>query len=209
MDNTSQTITVICFSPTHTSRAIAGAVADGMARTRCGAGATASCPSIVRTLDLTLDRSDEPIILTSGETVVLGAPVYAGRVAPEAVRRPGPLAGPHPVRRRSLHRRAQLQHSRDAYCRRTPRLHGPGRCQHLRRRVRPQTGRPWSIRTFPHQGKPSVQRTIPSGVLPCSRTSLRFRYGCRPSSTFRRHCKSRQTCRSSRTRDRRRLPALR
>ncbi len=87
MDNTSQTITVICFSPTHTSRAIAGAVADGMARTRCGAGATASCPSIVRTLDLTLDRSDEPIILTSGETVVLGAPVYAGRVAPEAVRR--------------------------------------------------------------------------------------------------------------------------
>jgi len=87
MDNTSQTITVICFSPTHTSRAIAGAVADGMARTRCGAGAIASCPSIVRTLDLTLDRSDEPIILTSGETVVLGAPVYAGRVAPEAVRR--------------------------------------------------------------------------------------------------------------------------
>lgn len=87
MDNTSQTITVICFSPTHTSRAIAGAVADGMARTRCGAGATASCPSIVRTLDLTLDRSDEPITLTSGETVVLGAPVYAGRVAPEAVRR--------------------------------------------------------------------------------------------------------------------------
>mgnify|MGYP000030184193 CR=1 FL=1 len=87
MDNTSQTITVICFSPTHTSRAIAGAVADGMARTRCGTGATASCPSIVRTRDLTLDRSDEPIILTSGETVVLGAPVYAGRVAPEAVRR--------------------------------------------------------------------------------------------------------------------------
>lgn len=87
MDNTSQTITVICFSPTHTSRAIAGAVADGMARTRCGAGAAASCPSIVRTMDLTLDRSDEPIILTSGETVVLGAPVYAGRVAPEAVRR--------------------------------------------------------------------------------------------------------------------------
>lgn len=87
MDNTSHSITVICFSPTHTSRAIAGAVADGMARTRCGAGATASCPCIVRTLDLTLDRSDEPIILTSGETVVLGAPVYAGRVAPEAVRR--------------------------------------------------------------------------------------------------------------------------
>ena len=87
MDNTSHSITVICFSPTHTSRAIAGAVADGMARTRCGAGATASCPSIVRTLDLTLDRSDEPITLTSGETVVLGAPVYAGRVAPEAVRR--------------------------------------------------------------------------------------------------------------------------
>ena len=42
---------------------------------------------LVRTIDLTLDRSDEPITLTSGETVVLGAPVYAGRVAPEAVRR--------------------------------------------------------------------------------------------------------------------------
>ena len=52
-----------------------------------GTGATASCPGTVKTIDLTLDRSDEPIILTSGETVVLGAPVYAGRVAPEAVKR--------------------------------------------------------------------------------------------------------------------------
>ena len=62
-----------------------------MARARCGsernAEASASCSMLVRTIDLTLDRSDEPIILTSGETVVLGAPVYAGRVAPEAVRR--------------------------------------------------------------------------------------------------------------------------
>ena len=89
--NTNTAITVICFSPTHTSRKIAEAVAAGMARARCGsegnAEASASCSMLVRTIDLTLDRSDEPIILTSGETVVLGAPVYAGRVAPEAVRR--------------------------------------------------------------------------------------------------------------------------
>ena len=68
-------LTVICFSPTRTSRKIAEAVAAGMTA------------SHIRTIDLTLDRSDEPIILNSGETVVLGAPVYAGRVAPEAVRR--------------------------------------------------------------------------------------------------------------------------
>lgn len=89
--NTNTAITVICFSPTHTSKTIAEAVAAGMARARCGsegnAEASASCSMLVRTIDLTLDRSDEPIILTSGETVVLGAPVYAGRAAPEAVRR--------------------------------------------------------------------------------------------------------------------------
>lgn len=89
--NTNTAITVICFSPTHTSKTIAEAVAAGMARARCGsegnAEASASCSMLVRTIDLTLDRSDEPIILTSGETVVLGAPVYAGRVAPEAVKR--------------------------------------------------------------------------------------------------------------------------
>ena len=89
--NTITAITVICFSPTHTSKTIAEAVAAGMARARCGsegnAEASASCSMLVRTIDLTLDRSDEPITLTSGETVVLGAPVYAGRVAPEAVRR--------------------------------------------------------------------------------------------------------------------------
>lgn len=89
--NTNTAITVICFSPTHTSKTIAEAVATGMARARCGsegnAEVSASCSMLVRTIDLTLDRSDEPIILTSGETVVLGAPVYAGRVAPEAVRR--------------------------------------------------------------------------------------------------------------------------
>ena len=68
-------ITVICFSPTHTSRTIAEAVAAGMNAAR------------IRTVDLTLDRSDSPITVGAGETVVLGAPVYAGRVAPEAVRR--------------------------------------------------------------------------------------------------------------------------
>ena len=89
--NTNTAITVICFSPTHTSKTIAEAVAAGMARARCGsegnAETSASCSMLVRTIDMTLDKSDEPIILTSGETVVLGAPVYAGRVAPEAVRR--------------------------------------------------------------------------------------------------------------------------
>lgn len=89
--NTNTAITVICFSPTHTSKTIAEALATGMARARCGsegnAEASASCSMLVRTIDLTLDRSDEPITLTSGGAVVLGAPVYAGRVAPEAVRR--------------------------------------------------------------------------------------------------------------------------
>ena len=68
-------LTVICFSPTRTSRKIAEAVAAGMTAAR------------IRTIDLTLDRSDSPITVGAGETVVLGVPVYAGRVAPEAVRR--------------------------------------------------------------------------------------------------------------------------
>lgn len=68
-------ITVICFSPTYTSRTIAEAVAAGMNTAH------------IRTVDLTLDRSDSPITVGAGETVVLGVPVYAGRVAPEAVRR--------------------------------------------------------------------------------------------------------------------------
>ena len=89
--NTITAITVICFSPTHTSKTIAEAVATGMARARCGsegnAEVSASCSMLVRTIDLTLDRSDEPIILAQGEAVVIGAPVYAGRVAPEAVKR--------------------------------------------------------------------------------------------------------------------------
>ena len=89
--NTITAITVICFSPTHTSRKIAEAVAAGMDGTYCGSGegtgATASCPGTVKTIDLTLDRSEEPVILAQGEAVVIGAPVYAGRVAPEAVKR--------------------------------------------------------------------------------------------------------------------------
>lgn len=80
-------LTVICFSPTRTSRKIAEAVAAGMNGTPGGTAGHAGASQQIRTIDLTLDRSDEPIILNSGETVVLGAPVYAGRVAPEAVRR--------------------------------------------------------------------------------------------------------------------------
>ena len=84
--NTITAITVICFSPTHTSRKIAEAVAAGMDGIYCGSGegtgATASCPGTVKTIDLTLDRSEEPVILAQGEAVVIGAPVYAGRVAP-------------------------------------------------------------------------------------------------------------------------------
>ena len=89
--NTITAITVIYFSPTHTSRKIAEAVAAGMDGIYCGSGegtgATASCPGTVKTIDLTLDRSEEPVILAQGEAVVIGAPVYAGRVAPEAVKR--------------------------------------------------------------------------------------------------------------------------
>ena len=65
--NTITAITVICFSPTHTSRKIAEAVAAGMDGIYCGSGegtgATASCPGTVKTIDLTLDRSEEPVIL--------------------------------------------------------------------------------------------------------------------------------------------------
>ena len=80
-------ITVICFSPTHTSRTIAEAVAAGMNGTPGGTAVHAGASQQIRTVDLTLDRSDSPITVGAGETVVLGAPVYAGRVAPEAVRR--------------------------------------------------------------------------------------------------------------------------
>ena len=80
-------LTVICFSPTRTSRKIAEAVAAGMTGMSGGTAGYADASRQIRTIDLTLDRSDEPIILNSGETVVLGAPVYAGRVAPEAIRR--------------------------------------------------------------------------------------------------------------------------
>ena len=75
-------LTVICFSPTRTSRKIAEAVAAGMTGMSGGTAGYADASRQIRTIDLTLDRSDEPIILNSGETVVLGAPVYAGRVAP-------------------------------------------------------------------------------------------------------------------------------
>ena len=80
-------ITVICFSPTHTSRTIAEAVAAGMNGKPGGTDGHAGASQQIRTVDLTLDRSDSPITVGAGETVVLGAPVYAGRVAPEAVRR--------------------------------------------------------------------------------------------------------------------------
>ena len=80
-------LTVICFSPTRTSRKIAEAVAAGMTGMSGGTADYADASRQIRTIDLTLDRSDEPIILNSGGAVVLGAPVYAGRVAPEAVKR--------------------------------------------------------------------------------------------------------------------------
>ena len=76
--NTNTAITVICFSPTHTSRKIAEAVAAGMDGIYCGSGegtgVAASCPGTVKTIDLTLDRSEEPVILAQGEAVVIGAP---------------------------------------------------------------------------------------------------------------------------------------
>ena len=87
MDNIINGITVICFSPTHTSRTIAEAVAAGMNGTPGGTAVHAGASQQIRTVDLTLDRSDSTITVGAGETVVLGAPVYAGRVAPEAVRR--------------------------------------------------------------------------------------------------------------------------
>lgn len=81
MDTTDNAITVICFSPTHNSRKIAEAVAAGMSTSPAGA----TVP--IRVLDLTLDRKDTQVIPEADGTIILGAPVYAGRLAPEAVRR--------------------------------------------------------------------------------------------------------------------------
>ena len=53
-------LTVICFSPTRTSRKIAEAVAAGMNGTPGGTAGHAGASQQIRTIDLTLDRSDEP-----------------------------------------------------------------------------------------------------------------------------------------------------
>lgn len=68
------TIHTVVFSPTHTSAKIAHAIES-----------TIACEQRIKT-DLTLDESLEPIIIQDQLTII-AVPVYAGRVAPLAIKR--------------------------------------------------------------------------------------------------------------------------
>ena len=70
----------VFFSPTHTSAKIARAITHGIA-----------APASEET-DLTCDLSDNPILIRENMAVI-AAPVYAGRVAPVALKRLGRLRG--------------------------------------------------------------------------------------------------------------------
>lgn len=74
-------IYVITFSPTHTSRRVADAVAHGMQGRS------------VKVIDLTCRRG-EPLSLTIADGIaVVSVPVYAGRVAPLALKRLSAIRG--------------------------------------------------------------------------------------------------------------------
>jgi ferredoxin len=73
-------IKTICFSATHTTKTIVAALAAGM--------------EIETTeLDLTYPEYDAEIVAAEGEISIIGAPVYAGRVAPLALERMKYLQG--------------------------------------------------------------------------------------------------------------------
>lgn len=65
----------IIYSPTGTSRTILSGITEGL-------GADA-----IKTVDLTLPTTGEKSIQVNDGVAVIGVPVYAGRVAPEAVKR--------------------------------------------------------------------------------------------------------------------------
>ena len=78
--NKMRTAHVIFFSPTHTSEKIAKAISKGL------------CAEQTPLTNLTLDRDDSPITISSS-VAIIAIPVYAGRVAPEALKRVKRLRG--------------------------------------------------------------------------------------------------------------------
>ena len=77
-----ETVSTICFSPTGTTRKVVEAIARGMS------------PRFVQSVDLTLMPTVPDQSLEFEDTlVILGIPVYSGRIPPEAIRRLEGLKG--------------------------------------------------------------------------------------------------------------------
>ena len=77
-------IWLISFSPTRTSKRIIDAIASGIRDIPC------------ESIDLTYpDRFSKKVHFAADELVIIGVPVYAGRVAPLAVKRLESIAGDH------------------------------------------------------------------------------------------------------------------
>jgi ferredoxin len=74
-------IRLISFSPTRTSKSVIDAIASGIQHIPC------------ETIDLTYPDAVSEIPLAADELVILGVPVYAGRVAPLAVQRLASIEG--------------------------------------------------------------------------------------------------------------------
>lgn len=76
------TVKLVCFSPTQTTKRVLEGIADGLAS-----------PNVMR-VDLTLPGKDVPDTDAFGaDLVVIGAPVYAGRIPPTAMERLRALHG--------------------------------------------------------------------------------------------------------------------
>ncbi len=75
-------IWLVSFSPTRTSKSVIDAIASGIRDIPC------------ETIDLTYpDETRERVYLAADELVIIGVPVYAGRVAPLAVKRLAQING--------------------------------------------------------------------------------------------------------------------
>jgi ferredoxin len=74
-------IWLVSFSPTRTSKSVIDAIASGIPGIPC------------ETIDLTYPGTDSKIQVAADELVIIGVPVYAGRVAPLAVKRLAAIQG--------------------------------------------------------------------------------------------------------------------
>lgn len=74
MESLVKTVGVVYFSPTDTSKKVALALAEGTGAKE------------IKEFDLTTDESASPIVCDA-DLLVLAAPVYAGRVALQAIQR--------------------------------------------------------------------------------------------------------------------------